>query len=104
MELTSPDELERVLDAALIAFVPVGTFEHRGWHLPVCFDGIKAHSLCERVAERTGGTVLPTFFYGTGDGHMPREMASGAFASALRPGAASVTVSGKPRGQTPVVR
>ena len=38
--------------------------------LPVCFDGIKAHALCERVAERTGGTVLPTFFYGTGGGHV----------------------------------
>ena len=36
----------------------------------VCFDGIKAHALCERVAQRTGGTVLPTFFYGTGGGHV----------------------------------
>ena len=70
MEEMSPDELERVLDAAPIAFVPVGTFEHHGYHLPVCFDGIKAHALCERVAERTGGTVLPTFFYGTGGGHI----------------------------------
>jgi creatinine amidohydrolase len=70
MEEMSPDELEKVLDAAPIAFVPVGTFEHHGWHLPVCFDGIKAHALCERVAERTGGTVLPTFFYGTGGGHI----------------------------------
>ncbi|HOC00361.1 MAG TPA: creatininase family protein [Verrucomicrobiota bacterium] len=70
MEEMSPDELERVLDTAPIAFVPVGTFEHHGWHLPVCFDGIKAHALCERVAERTGGTVLPAFFYGTGGGHV----------------------------------
>jgi len=70
MEEMSPDELERVLDTAPIAFVPVGTFEHHGWHLPVCFDGIKAHALCERVAKRTGGTVLPTFFYGTGGGHV----------------------------------
>jgi creatinine amidohydrolase len=50
--------------------VPVGTIEHHGWHLPVCFDAIKAHALCERVAERTGGTVLPTFYYGTGGGHV----------------------------------
>ena len=62
MELMTPDELERVLAEAPVAFVPVGTFEHHGWHLPVCFDGIKAHALCERVAERTGGTGLPTFF------------------------------------------
>ena len=59
-----------VLAEAPVAFVPLGTFEHHGWHLPVCFDGIKAHALCERVAQRTGGTVLPTFFYGTGGGHV----------------------------------
>jgi creatinine amidohydrolase len=70
MEEMSPDELEKVLEHAPIAFVPLGTFEHHGWHLPVCFDGIKAHALCERVAQRTGGTVLPTFFYGTGGGHV----------------------------------
>jgi creatinine amidohydrolase len=70
MEEMSPDELEQVLAEAPIAFVPLGTFEHHGWHLPVCFDGIKAHALCERVAQRTGGTVLPTFFYGTGGGHI----------------------------------
>ncbi len=70
MEETRPDELEKVLEQAPIAFVPVGTFEHHGWHLPVCFDAIKAHALCERVAKRTGGTVLPTFFYGTGGGHV----------------------------------
>jgi creatinine amidohydrolase len=70
MEEMTPDELEKVLQQAPIAFVPLGTFEHHGWHLPVCFDGIKAHALCERVAKRTGGTVLPTFFYGTGGGHV----------------------------------
>jgi creatinine amidohydrolase len=65
-----PDELEKVLERAPIAFVPLGTYEHHGWHLPVCFDGIKAHALCERVAARTGGAVLPAFFYGTGGGHV----------------------------------
>jgi creatinine amidohydrolase len=70
MEEMSPDELEEVLEQAPIAFMPVGTFEHHGWHLPVCFDGIKAHALCERVAQRTGGAVLPAFFYGTGGGHV----------------------------------
>jgi creatinine amidohydrolase len=65
-----PDDLEKVLEEAPVAFVPLGTFEHHGWHLPICFDGIKAHALCERVAQRTGGAVLPTFFYGTGGGHV----------------------------------
>lgn len=70
MEFARPDDLEAVLDAAPVAFVPLGTFEHHGWHLPVCFDGIKAHALCLRVAARTGGAVLPAFFYGTGGGHL----------------------------------
>jgi creatinine amidohydrolase len=70
MEEMSPDELEEVLKQTPTAFVPLGTFEHHGWHLPVCFDGIKAHALCERVARITGGAVLPTFFYGTGGGHV----------------------------------
>ena len=70
MEEMRPDQLEEVLEKAPIAFVPLGTFEHHGYHLPVCFDGIKAHALCERVAARTGGAVLPTFFYGTGGGHV----------------------------------
>ena len=70
MELMSPDELEQVLQQAPVAFVPLGTYEHHGWHLPVCLDGIKAHALCLRIAERTGGAVLPTFYYGTGGGHV----------------------------------
>ncbi len=70
MEEMLPDELEAVLAEAPVAFVPLGTYEHHGFHLPVCFDGIKAHALCERVARQTGGTVLPTFFYGTGGGHV----------------------------------
>lgn len=70
MEVMLPDQLEEVLAAAPVAFVPLGTYEHHGWHLPICFDGIKAHALCERVAARTGGAVLPTYFYGTGGGHV----------------------------------
>ncbi|HSV74290.1 MAG TPA: creatininase family protein [Chthonomonadales bacterium] len=70
MEEMGPDDLVRVLDEAPVAYVPLGTFEHHGYHLPVCFDGIKAHALCLRAARRTGGVVLPCFFYGTGGGHV----------------------------------
>ena len=70
MEFMRPDQLETILARTPVAFVPLGTYEHHGWHLPICFDGIKAHALCERVAQRTGGAVLPTFFYGTGGGHV----------------------------------
>jgi creatinine amidohydrolase len=69
-EQLHPDDLEAILTEAPVAFVPLGTSEHHGWHLPVGFDGVKAYALCRRVAERTGGVVLPTFWYGTGGGHI----------------------------------
>ena len=70
MEEMTPDALEAVVAETPVAFVPLGTFEHHGYHLPVCFDGINAHVICQRAAARTGGVVLPTFFYGTGGGHV----------------------------------
>ena len=70
MEYSRPDELEGMLRESPVAYVPLGTYEHHGWHLPVCFDGIKSHRLCLLTAERTGGVVLPPFFYGTGGGHV----------------------------------
>jgi creatinine amidohydrolase len=68
-ETLHPDEIEAIVSAAPVAYLPLGTFEHHGWHLPICFDGIKAHRLCLLAAQRTGGVVMPTFYYGTGGGH-----------------------------------
>lgn len=68
-EYLHPDELSAIIAQAPIAYVPLGTFEHHGFHLPVSFDAIKAHALCMGAARRTGGAVLPPFFYGTGGGH-----------------------------------
>ena len=69
-EVSHPDDLEAALRDAPVAYVPLGTYEHHGWHLPVGYDGIKAHALCRRAAEQTGGVVFPTFVYGTGGGHV----------------------------------
>lgn len=68
-ELLRPDQIEAIVAAAPVAYMPLGTYEHHGWHLPVCFDTIKAHTLCMLAAERTGGVVMPSFYYGTGGGH-----------------------------------
>jgi len=54
-----------------VAFWPLGLLEHHGWHLPVGFDGVKAERTCKRVAERTGGVLLPTMWWGGGGGHGP---------------------------------
>lgn len=65
-----PHELEAVLKTAPVAYVPLGTFEHHGAHMPIGNDSIKAHALCKLVAEQTGGVVLPALYYGTGGGHL----------------------------------
>lgn len=70
LEQLRPDDLEVIVAEAPVVYVPLGTYEHHGWHLPVGFDGVKASALCRRVAERTGGVLLPPFWYGIGGGHV----------------------------------
>jgi creatinine amidohydrolase len=64
-----PDELAAVVRDRPVAFWPLGLLEHHGWHLPVGLDGLKAEHICARIAERTGGVLLPTMWWGAGGGH-----------------------------------
>jgi creatinine amidohydrolase len=64
-----PDELAAIVAERPVAYWPLGLLEHHGWHLPVGFDGIKARRICERIADRTGGVILPTMWWGGGGGH-----------------------------------
>ncbi|MGQ9629833.1 MAG: creatininase family protein [bacterium] len=64
-----PDELAAFTETSPVVFWPLGLIEHHGWHLPVGFDGIKAERICIRIAERTGGLLLPTMWWGAGGGH-----------------------------------
>ncbi len=64
-----PDELVTYREAVPVVFWPLGLIEHHGWHLPVGLDGLKAERLCIRVAEHTGGVLLPTLWWGGGGGH-----------------------------------
>jgi creatinine amidohydrolase len=47
----------------------LGLLEHHGWQLPVGLDGLKAEHTCVRIAERTGGVLLPTMWWGALGGH-----------------------------------
>lgn len=68
-ELLSFAELEtRIADAPLV-FIPLGSLEFHGVHLPIGLDALTAHGVCVRVAHRTGGVVLPALYWGTGGGH-----------------------------------
>lgn len=60
-----PDQLDAARQEAPLVYVPIGSLEYHGWHLPVGFDAMHAYALCLRAAERTGGVVLPPTFWGT---------------------------------------
>jgi len=68
-ETLRPDELREAVNASPVVYWPLGLLEHHGWHLPVGYDGIKADRLCQRMAERTGGLILPTMWWGALGGH-----------------------------------
>ncbi len=68
-ELLLPWQLWAIIERTPIAYIPLGTIEWHCEHLPVGLDALTAHGLCLRAAERTGGVVLPTLYYGTGGGH-----------------------------------
>jgi creatinine amidohydrolase len=68
-ELLLPRELRAALAARPVAYVPLGTCEWHGEHLPVGLDGLTAHGVCLRAAVADGGVVLPPLYYGTGGGH-----------------------------------
>ena len=53
------DELQALIARKPLAWVPLGILEKHGAHLPWGLDGIKAHGVCLRLAERVGGVVLP---------------------------------------------
>jgi creatinine amidohydrolase len=63
-EEMTPAELKAALEARPVAYVPCGLLEWHGDHLPLGTDGLKAHAICLRAAERTGGVVLPVNWIG----------------------------------------
>jgi len=47
-----------------VVFLPVGSFERHGDHLPLGTDTIEALYVARAIAERVGGHVLPPIWYG----------------------------------------
>lgn len=59
-----PKEFEERISACPIAYLPLGTLEWHGPHLPLGADGIQSQELFVRVASVIGGIVLPKLFLG----------------------------------------
>ena len=61
--LTPNDFLSR-LKAAPIAYLPLGTLEWHGPHLPLGSDYLQSQGFFIELARRVGGIVLPPLFFG----------------------------------------
>ena len=68
-ELLLPWQLRTIVANRPVAYVPLGTYEWHGEHLPVGLDALTAHGICLRAAVEDGGVVLPAMHYGCGGGH-----------------------------------
>lgn len=60
----TPRKLKERIDYAPIAYLPLGTLEWHGEHLPLGSDGLQSQGFFLKLAERAGGVVLPMLFLG----------------------------------------
>lgn len=59
-----PEECVQRIQEMPVAYLPLGTLEWHGPHMPLGADGIQSKELFVRVAEKAGGVVLPMLFMG----------------------------------------
>ena len=60
----TPNEFLSRLTAAPVAYLPLGTLEWHGPHLPLGSDYLQSQAFFMEVASRVGGIVLPPLFLG----------------------------------------
>ncbi|MCJ7737130.1 MAG: creatininase family protein [Anaerolineae bacterium] len=64
-ELLRPQEVVAERERCPVAYLPLGPLEWHSLHMPLGTDALNAGAVAHGVAERVGGVVLPTFFWGT---------------------------------------
>jgi creatinine amidohydrolase len=65
----TPAQVAHRLERVSIAYLPLGSLEFHGPHLPIGLDALTARGVCLAAAERTGGIVLPVLHHATGGEH-----------------------------------
>ncbi len=60
----NPKEFRKKIEIAPIAYLPLGTLEWHGEHMPLGADAIQPEGLFECIAKNVGGVVYPTLFLG----------------------------------------
>jgi creatinine amidohydrolase len=63
-ERLTPDTYEARIKSAPIAYLPLGTLEWHGPHLPLGSDHLQSQGFFIQLAKRVGGVVLPPLFLG----------------------------------------
>jgi creatinine amidohydrolase len=63
-ERLTPSEFKTRLQKAPIAYLPLGTLEWHGAHLPLGSDFLQPIGLFKELAQRVGGIILPPLFLG----------------------------------------
>lgn len=74
MDRLSSDQAAARLSRASIAYVPIGSIEFHGPHLPLGVDLFTADGLCRRAAEHSGGVVLPPLYLACGCLDLPHSL------------------------------
>lgn len=59
-----PEEFLESLNEFPVAYLPLGTLEWHGLHMPLGADGLQAKGIMEKIATKIGGIVLPMLFLG----------------------------------------
>ena len=59
-----PAEFVDRLNECPVAYIPLGTLEWHGYHLPLGADGIQSQNIFKILANLVGGIVLPMVFLG----------------------------------------
>jgi len=60
-----PWEFAQALADAPICYLPLGVLEWHGEHNAVGLDALKAHAVCVRAAQLSGGVVAPALYWAT---------------------------------------
>lgn len=60
-----PWEFSAAIENAPICYIPLGVLEWHGEHNAVGLDAIKAHAICVKAAQLSGGVVFPALYWST---------------------------------------
>lgn len=65
IQFLRPEQIQEEIKNTPVAFLPLGLLEWHGPHLPMGVDSFNAERVADMAANRCGGLVMPTLYFGT---------------------------------------